>query len=199
MTITLTNEVLRRACEKQLGIRPEDGKLHIFGIRGASRFAPPNTVQFHDNPPDLWNDTIGVFGTQLAAYPGTTDPGAIPAKRPTNPGGAAYLLPGRYRYKRGKHRGKWALVQASGVNVRRDRDRDGRPENNEPISYNVWIGLNCHRGGVGIHVADWGAGCQVVKGQYWDLFYAPIIDCDPPPYIGDVKFDYWLLDRRGFE
>lgn len=202
MPIELTNAKVRSAIVKA-GIRePSPGKLHLCGVRGATVGDHNRQIARTDNRPNRYNDAIIVFGEALEAFCATTDPGATFTKRPANPKGCAHLEPGGpYFYQRGIHRGKRALVQASGVEIRRDRDRDGVAELGEPVYRNQRIGLNIHRGAMlrsmgksgTIAVGSWSAGCQVIVANWWPLFWQHIEDTD------QVLFAYYLVQASAFE
>jgi hypothetical protein len=191
----LSNTIIRTGL-RNLGLpEPEPGKLHLLGVRGA---VPHGTdaISLRPNVPDAYNDTLCVFGVTFGLFLASTDPGAHWTAHPSNPRGAAHLLPGCYLYQKGIHKGRPALVQAAGVDVRRDSDRDGKAEPHEPIQRGVWIGLNIHAGGATPSVGAWSAGCQVVKGgwggkpwlRFWDLI----------EQSGKDRFRYWLVDGEAF-
>lgn len=186
MAIQLTNASIRAACEAHLGERPEDGRLHILGLRSATP-ATPTAVTLHAPQYNRFDDTLAVFGTELHAWPGTVDPGRTYTERPLNAQGAAHLRNGVWLFKPGLHRGLPALVQAGPVTVQRDRDRDGKAEPGEPIQTG-YFGIEIHRMGNGPTVNDWSAGCSGMHVPAFEEFWAFV------KASGQGTFRYWLLD-----
>ncbi|HTE19112.1 MAG TPA: hypothetical protein VK689_12115 [Armatimonadota bacterium] len=176
-TIQLNNQLLRRYLQS-LGYSVPDAQLHLIGIRGAVPTGP-DTLQLVENVPNRYNDSIGTFGTHLQMFRGSVDPGATWTENPSNPNGCAHLLNGAWRYRRGLHRGKPALVQAAPVKVWRDKDKDYARDPHEMVDTG-WFGINGHAGGSAPTVDANSAGCQVTAGgwtgkpwtTYRDLVYA---------------------------
>lgn len=190
MTISLTNALLRAYIEDAFHVEAPAGVLNLFGVRGA-RPASADSIEVIWNIKNRYLDTVGTFGTVLRLFPATVDPGATWTKHPSNPKGAAHLVPGHWRYQLGLHKGRPALVQAAPVTVRRDRDRDGRPEMDEPRDTG-WFGINFHSGGDRPTIDAWSAGCQVIPRAHWTAFYTLCATS------GQKQFDYFLLDGNLF-
>lgn len=190
--VHLTNALIRSVCEEQGFGTPKPGVLHVLAIRDAQP-AGATSINIGATPkPDRWDDTLGCFGTALEVFPGTTDPGKYHSQHPSDPQGAAWLIPGKWAYKKGKHKGLVALVQAGEVTVRRDRDRDSRPEYGEPLDTG-WFGINCHRGGKSsLPVGKWSAGCMVIPEDFWPGFWKQISASK------QQNFDLWLLRAAWF-
>ena len=62
--------------------------------------------------------------------------------------------PGRYAYKRGKHKGYDALVQAESFTVWRDIDKDGLRKEDSLVE-SGYFGINIHAAGTGTKVGNW--------------------------------------------
>jgi hypothetical protein len=193
--LTLNNATIRAFCLDQGWEVPAPGSTYLFGIRGA-RPVGVNEVEVHDALPgsNRYDDTLGVGGAAWLLVPGTTDPGKHYIQAPMNARGAAFLVPGVYRYRKGLHKGKHAFVQAGSVWVRRDRDRDGRPEMSDGPRERLAASLNIHRMGSGrLPVEVWSAGCQGVPRETWEAFYEVASKAaDPVLY---VLMDGHLLER----
>lgn len=159
MTILSSETFINLMCNSGYCVLKEERhkplNLNIVGMR--NRFARTN----------YFDDTINIYYQECEnwihkCYPATTLPGTPHLLKPLNTKGAAILKPGQYRYKKGKHKGREALVQADYVKVYRD--------NNKDLVYNF---NNEEEGffGINIHEASWGsklvgvnsAGCQVIK------------------------------------
>lgn len=188
MPIWLTNGLLRAAIQRAGHPEPEPGQLHLCGLRGARRLSP-DEIELVQEQRDLYDDVIVAFGSAIEVFAASVDPGSY-YTRHGHPDGCAHLMDGRYLYQRGLHKGKRALVQAGSVRIRRDADRDGRPEPHEPICVG-WFGINIHAGGASLSVANWSAGCQVIHGGWhgapWRRFMA-LVDDHP-----QRTFRYYLL------
>lgn len=183
----VTSVLLRDYCLERGWEPPAAGTAFLFGLRnavlGKGYHVTPGLGRINQ-----WDDTIGMAGTGCVIVPGTTDPGLPYTLNPLNRQGAAWLVPGVYRYKIGKHKLLPALVQAGPVRVRRDRNRDGRPQDDEPEETG-WFGINIHRGGSQKRpVGPWSAGCQVVPQEHWPAFWAAV------QRSGQQEFTYVLID-----
>jgi hypothetical protein len=176
MAFRATNE-MHRDYIKACGFKaPEPGAPFLWGMRGAVPLSPNSQeLSLRNGRPFLYDDVIGIGGPIWRAYQGSVDPGSYYTAKPMNRKGAAHLVAldsearrgNVYRYKKGMHgsgsRGRMAFVQAAGVNIIRDLDRDGIAEGFEPYQANVWIGLHIHDGGSNLDVGSWSAGCQVIR------------------------------------
>jgi hypothetical protein len=135
--------------------------LHLLGITGwVGRQHVPNTKdEYNDTIIALWKNAQGQ--KIVKEYVASTSPGTY--KKYYNVKGDAHLVSGRYAYKRGKHKGYDALVQAESFTVWRDFDKDGRRKD-DSIVENGYFGINIHAAGTGTKVGNWSAGCQVIWG-----------------------------------
>ncbi len=59
-----------------------------------------------------------------------------------------------------------------------------------PIRETGWFGIHIHRGGMGLRVGEWSAGCQVIQGNLWPLFLSLIKQAAAQ---GQGEFGYTLL------
>ena len=194
MGVLLHNQLLRDAVKSRGYQEPPGQRLHLFGVRGALVYTDTQgrlRLSKSDNRPNEYNDVLGVFGTELLAFLGSTDPGRHWTLYPSNHRGAATLLPGVSNYKLGLHRGKRALVQAGAVTVIRDSDRDGKAEPHEPHDHG-YFGINIHAGGSGPKVERWSAGCQVIAGGWEGDNWREFINCCEDS--GQAGYTYYLLE-----
>src|ERR1044072_396164 len=116
--LLLTNDRIRAAL-RRLDYRPEPGRLHILGVRGATPVvsAGLGAIVPGRNTPDRYDDTIALFGTELRTFRASVDPGRHYTDAPLNPAGCAHLCNGRWLYRWGAHHGHEALVEAAPVTV----------------------------------------------------------------------------------
>ena len=191
--IELSNTYIREIIELQGWARPEDEKLHLFGIRSA-RIEGPRTIARIRPLPDQYDDTLVCFGVAFALFPCTVDPGIKYQWAPINRRGTAHLADGGpYRFRKGLHRGKPALVQSDAFKIWRDRNKNGKQDANEPAQWESGIGINLHRGGSAPRVGPWSAGCQVLPAQDFPRFWS-VIEAS-----GQREFAYWLIDGTRLE
>lgn len=186
----VTNGVIRDYIAS-CGFSPETGRLCIAGIGGVTPKGA-SAVSLNDNAPNLYNDTILVFGTEFKLYRGTVDPGVTKA---TNPRGLAHLTGiddghGRpWKFEKGFHHPERdghtnpCLVQAEKVTVLRDHGF---------VDVGMF-GIHMHAGGVNEKVGDWSEGCVVWhggrgQGTPWDDFRA-IYEAS-----GQTSFTLYLMD-----
>lgn len=201
MAITLTNPLLRRYLEHACGEEPAPGKLHLLGIRSARLNAHPRevSVSLVEPKPNYYDDLVGYFGSALALYPGTVDPGRYYTDHPQHPAGCAHLIGcdegGRpYAYARGLHKRKPAFVQAGSVLIWRDGDGDMERDPREQPVPARGIGLNIHRmGQIRSDIKLWSAGCQGVMDEWWETFWQVAAVEHPQPL-----WQYWLMDMGRF-
>ena len=97
----------------------------------------------------------------MKKYTATTSPGTF--SKLYNSKGDAHLINGRYGYKKGKHNGYDALVQAEEFTVWRDPEKSGVRYETSLVE-SGWFGINLHAGGISKEVSNWSAGCQVIWG-----------------------------------
>jgi len=144
--------------------------LALEGVRPHETLT--DLVEIHDNPhaPDKYNDSLILFGKDAEgqgwsrAVLATTEPGVFYTEIKPHRKGAANLVWGHQLYKRGKHRGRPALVSVSGVDrVWRDKDADWIQDWNERV-YTGRFGIHIHSGGNRKEIGGWSAGCIVVQG-----------------------------------
>lgn len=127
--------------------------VSLLGIRGYYRDTM-GAVGVNDR--NIYDDCIvAVSPTAFATFNANTDP-SVTRKH------VAVLLPGVWRYKKGKHKlndpaGYPAFVQAAPVTVA--RDQEGLETG--------WFGINIHRGG---RTTTSSLGCQTIYPTQWDAF-----------------------------
>ena len=125
----------------------------LLGIRGYYR---DTLGAVGANDRGLYDDCIVVVSpTAYATFNANTDP-SVTRKH------VAVLLPGVWRYKKGKHKiadpaGYPAFVQAAPVTVA--RDQEGLDTG--------WFGINIHRGG---RTTTSSLGCQTIWPDQWEAF-----------------------------
>lgn len=200
MAFKVSNRILREYIES-LHIPVNTGNVRLIGIRGVVPYpgdASGTSISLRDNDLDHWNDTVGIWGGEWALYTATVEPGIYYTEHPMDTDGAAHLLGlengGKpWRFKWGMHRNKYeALVQAESFTVQRDKNRDGRPDPDEPKETGDF-GIHIHWGGEGWSVGKWSAGCQVLFGgdnpeSPWRDFKATL------KATGQQEFVYSLID-----
>ena len=132
--------------------------LNIVGIR--NRFGRVN----------YFDDSINIYyqensGWVHKTFQATTLPGTPSLLKPMNPKGSAILKPGQYRYKKGKHKGKYeALVQADYVTVYRDNNKNLVYDIDHRTEESGMFGINIHKASLGAKlVGPESYGCQVIK------------------------------------
>lgn len=192
--VKLTNDLIRTVIAGLGMPKPELGLLHVMGVRSAAPREKTLLVE-QINRPNYYDDTILLFGSALSLFRATVDPGSTYTKKPLNPGGAAHLINGAYRYKLGLHKGRSALVQAGPVRIWRDADRDHERDANEKAEEVGYFGINIHAGS-GQIVGAASAGCQVIgggwSGEPWQRFMRFISDSR------QTSFRYYLVDGSAF-
>ena len=212
----ITRPIINTLLDAMSMRRPLVGELFLLGLRGAScstqrtataaleieQRETPLINHYHDLMLVIRDNTITAF--QYSAGPGDY---YIKCGGAAGDGkGVAILLNGCWRYKRGIHAphppGYPALVQADGVMILRDGDRDGVQDDNEPHQWG-WFGINIHKGGYapandkdGAKVGPNSAGCQVildVEGRAWMEFKTLVYAA------GNSTYDYTLIDTNWME
>ncbi|MBD3286128.1 hypothetical protein GF359_06415 [candidate division WOR-3 bacterium] len=196
----------------RIEVGTEEDELNILCLEGASpRPELEGLIEVTRNTPDIYNDCIvlawtDIKGTHLAVMRGTTEPGSYYTTVNPHPEGAAHLVWGRHLYRRGKHRGKPALVSATGMDrVWRDRDGDFGQDMEERI-YKGRFGIHVHAGGSGKSIGRWSAGCIAICGGYEGepySFFTERINAHPGKVIGltlwgSRNFSMWFQDRDGW-
>ena len=169
-----------------------NGVLHLLGISGwlNEAFAINEKDEYNDTIIALWKDQTGE--KIVKSYIGSTSPGKF--AKFYNTKGDANLVPGRYAYKRGKHNGYDALVQADEFTVWRDKNKSGIRTDSSLVETG-WFGINLHAGGTGSNVKNWSAGCQIIwggrdAGSPFDLFMQDVESLVVP----DELVYYTLVD-----
>ena len=197
MAFAINNAILSEYATS-LGASVSPGVTRLFGVRGAVPHGNAE-LSLRDNVLNLWNDTIGIWGNDFALYQGTVDPGLDYTVHPENNKGAAHLLTleeshGKvWHFKWGLHKGQYkCLVQAEQFTIRRDLDKDGVGEPNEPLDGGDF-GIHIHWGGNMEKVGAWSAGCQVISGKDgpespWANFRTRLEG------TGQSTFAYYLID-----
>lgn len=163
--------------------------LNIVGVRDLS--AVPNT----------FGDCICVFYQSRGdwftlAWPATTMPGTPYLFKPINFKGAAILAPGQYKgaYKIGLHKGSYpALVQARPLQVFRDNDLDGFPEEKEEYIETGLFGINIHKASTYSRIVGVSsAGCQVFQSPQHFADFMEL--CDLSRQYWGNSFTYTLVE-----
>jgi hypothetical protein len=212
VAITLTNGDLRDYTEYAGHPRPADGKLHLLGMRSCVRYPAGEgkvAISLIEPRPGEYDDQVGFFGSDLALFAGTVDPGRFFSQHPQRPAGCAHLVGldedgGRpYRYRRGLHRRRGAFVQGDEVVVIwRDRDRDMVQDEGEDPHEERGNGVNVHRmGTLRADVGKWSAGCLGVMDRHWPEFWTRSAERHPQPeywlYLLDAwRFAKWFDNER---
>jgi len=140
--------------------------VQLLGVRG---YFQDSMGVVGENDRGIYDDAFFLISPNaFKSYNANTDP----TRKGTNKAGRglAVLQPGIYRYKVGIHgisrpkdKQYPALVQASGVTIKRDGSTVVRPDQ--------WIGLNIHKGGLSTTSSE---GCQTVVREQWDDFFEEV-------------------------
>lgn len=149
-------------------------------------------IRSNDKTPNIFNDyaTVHILRNDkwfFHCYTGTTDPGLYWLKNPENIKGTAILKPGQYIncWKRGLHKGDYALIQCAPVTVYRDNNRDNKFDLGTKIDTGIF-GINSHRANHDIEsrqVDKWSAGCMVIASPKNHETYMMLCDeADRPFY-----------------
>jgi peptidoglycan hydrolase-like protein with peptidoglycan-binding domain len=169
--------------------------VNVLCLEGAEPLGElEGLVSINANTPDRYNDCVVLFWKEvdesgknkgvlregvlregvlrvrvlraLRVLRATTEPGRYWTQLHPNPAGAATLVWGHHLYKRGRHRGKPALVSASGIDrVWRDRDADFAQDITERVQQGRF-GIHVHAGGRDESIGRWSAGCIAIHGGY---------------------------------
>ena len=170
-----------------------DYNLNIVGVRNFDNF----TNEFDDAINLLYKeDGEWVFRSYIA----TTDPGESALTDPSNPKGAAILVPGQYKsYRLDLHKGRYiALCQREGkVDVYRDNNRDKEYNFDSDSIETGYFGINIHRAstrGDTKYINSWSHGCQVFANI--DEYYEFISLCEKSADRYGNKLTYTLIETR---
>jgi hypothetical protein len=201
-----------------------DAELNILCLEGAAPLPElEGLIGLNPNAPDLYNDCVVLFWREadeleknegvlrvlrgvLRVLRATTEPGRYYTRIDPHPGGAAHLVWGHHAYKRGRHRGKPALVSASGLDrVWRDRDGDFSQDMTERV-YIGRFGIHVHAGGTAQSIGRWSAGCIAIHGGYEGepyLFLLDRIERHPARLFnlvlwGARDLGRWVKDKEGW-
>lgn len=147
--------------------------VNLLALEGAQPHESlRNLVEIHDNPhaADKYNDSLILFGKDAEGQEWsralfvTTEPSKYYTEVNPHAGGAANLIWGHHLYKQGRHRGRPALVSASGIDrIWRDRDRDFIQDVGERV-FSIRAGIHIHSGSKAEEIGGYSAGCIAVKG-----------------------------------
>ena len=154
-------------------VDPALDAVNLLALEGARPHESlRNLVEIHDKPHslDLYDDSLILFGKDAEgqdwsrALRVTTEPSKYYTEVNPHAGGAANLIWGHHLYKKGRHRGRPALVSASGVDkIWRDKDGDYVQDWEERICTGQF-GIHIHSGGKAEEIGGYSAGCIAVKG-----------------------------------
>jgi hypothetical protein len=199
MAITLSNDILRDYAEFCGHARPADGVLHLLGMRSCRLYPVGEgkvAISLVEPVPNSFDDCVGMFGSDLALFPGTVDPGRFYSLHPERPAGCAHTVgldePGGRPFQRGigRHKGKPAFVQQGSVIIWRDRDRDMNRDAAEPAHAESGNGLNLHRmGTIQRDIGLWSAGCWGVMNPFWNTFWERSAVAHPQASYTNYQFD----------
>ncbi|TGK12807.1 hypothetical protein [Leptospira stimsonii] len=109
----------------------------LIGVRGIT--VESGLVFTNKDERNKYNDRmfrIDVGANSWGSWRDTMDPGFVPKDQESkflNPKGLGRIEPGLYRYMLGIHKGHVALVQASFVTLRRDKDKNLIWDHNDPL------------------------------------------------------------------
>jgi len=174
-----------------------DNELNILCLQGATPLPElEGLIEINSDIPDRYNDCVILFWREknangyeeyLKVLRATTEPGRYYTQTRPHPGGAANLVWGHHQYKRGRHRGRPALVSASGLDrVWRDKDGDFSQDMTEKV-YIGRFGIHVHTGGKGETIGRWSAGCVAIWGGYDGepyKFFLKRVEAHPGRLIG---------------
>ena len=211
-------------CEFLSALRIEVGtgesELNILCLQGISpRPELEGLMEVNQNIPDRYNDSVVLFWREadssggddrgsgvLRVLRGTTEPGRYYTTVKPHPKGAAHLVWGKHLYRRGKHRGKPALVSATGMDrVWRDKDGDFGQDTSDKV-YEGRFGIHVHAGGSSRSIGKWSAGCIAICGGYEGesySFFLERLNAHPGKVIGltlwgSRDFIRWFQDKKGW-
>ena len=170
-----------------------------YGIEdGEYQFTPVPSNFYHDK----FNDLLLVISPDnkiAGIYECTIAPGVYYTKNRLNPRGAARLLIDHHykdQWVKGLHKGKYGLVQSGYIKIRRDKDGDGVVDADEPITNEIWTGINIHRA-YGYKISRNSAGCIAIpleNGSWWSFYN--LVTKKYPPKNG--KYSITTLSAKRF-
>lgn len=152
----------------------EESRIMLVGLRGYYRDSM-GTVGRNDR--GIYDDAIFIISPDaFASYNANTDP-SIYRK------GIATLVPGRYLYHIGLHKGLYkALRQTSEVKVSRDKS----------ITESGFFGINIHKGS---YNSTSSLGCQTIYPEQWKAFISTVES--EMKRNGANHIPYILIEQQG--
>lgn len=159
-------------------------EIALLGVRGYFRDSMGARGR---NDRGIYDDAVMlVTPFVFATWNANTDPSI---RRPK----IASLLPGVWRYKKGKHnwrspKGYPALIQASPVTVM----RDGPTVNDPPYPDTGFFGINIHKGSLR---STSSLGCQTIYPTQWEGFRAMVYG--EMERMGARTIAYALVETQG--
>lgn len=187
------SQKLKKLGMNKFGIKNYD-ECVIFGIRGV-QFKNETQYIINKNEINKFNDSVVLIHHEKEAvfFDATLDPGLPWIKNPMSILGCARLEEGRYSYKLGYHKKIPALVQASQVTVKRDKNKNAIWEVDEPVE-SGWFGINIHPRFSSGDVGNNSAGCTVIDSlpeqRAWKEFMTIITTAS------QTKFNYIVLEQK---
>jgi hypothetical protein len=134
------------------GLNPADG---VFLV-GRRAYFKDTMGKPGANDLNCYDDGIFVISPNVfAAFNGNCDPSRVIERGRA----LAQLIPGVYRFYKGKHKGKYAALRAYPEGVALPCLRNGKPSE---CSF-----INIHKGGL---QDTWSQGCQTIPVTQWDAF-----------------------------
>jgi len=155
------------------------------------------SIRSSNNITNKFDDIVGlaykVDGKEIVKiWKATTDPGFHYNKNHLSNKGVAILQAGQWKYQKGLHNGKPALVQADKVTVWRDINKDLVID--KKVSESGYFGINIHRAGSNsTNVDKWSAGCTVFAKESDFLEFMDIINKSISIYGN--KFTYTVFEK----
>lgn len=154
--------------------------LNIYALRNPE---PSREDGFNDQLVVVYDDESGATVTKVF-NDFTIDPGACYAKNPLNQEGTACIVEGFHKsaYTFGFHHGRYrCLVPRRPIPVYRDRNRDGQPDRDGPLSTSSTV--NLHHGNDVYRVGKTSAGCGVLRFRKAFGEFLALCDKQPGPPI----------------
>lgn len=173
----LTREDALKIVKAKLGASAP--KLVLIGIRGYySKTMGPT----QNNDLNIYDDAIIVVGTSYSTFNANTDPSfAVRRGR-----ALAKLNTGKYKYYKGKHRGRYNALRPHPEGVALPCTRNGKPST---AKY-----TNIHKGGTSGTDVVWSEGCQTIPAPQWPEFIKTVYKEMDAHKLGTV--DYILIDAE---
>lgn len=181
----LAKRILRYLRRKNFWVARSPNMYNIVYVEGMSYNGKLNKDKFNE-----WNDLRAVIRILPGGKPdllinaqATTEPGRFYTRYPMNSQGAARIAFGQYKaWIDGMHQGTQpALIQRGMVRVHRDRNKDGKRSNNDPIDIGDWFGINQHSTEPNVNpvtVDKYSAGCLVGRNYRSHLTFLAAVKKD---------------------